>query len=132
MSHQASKTQPCPWVYEQSYGSIGSSYSRRRSIECRCGDYGVIRTVTDITNPNCGKKFRGCRNYRNSTDKGCGFFKLVEDDNERELKIEKQKRKNMKLKIELTNTRKWLKMSLVFGFVCFGICLVLGTLIMCN
>ena len=64
------------------------------------------------------------------------LFKLVDNDNchsdERELKIEKQKRKNKKFKIELAKTTKWLKLSLVFRFVSFGICLVLGAVILCT
>lgn len=47
---------------------------------------------------------------------------------ERELKIERQKKKNMKLK--LTNTKKWLIMALIFFFDLYA--LVLGTLLICK
>jgi hypothetical protein len=79
-----------------------------------------------------GKKLWGCKNYTNPFDKCCSFFKLLEDDviDERDMKIEKQKKK--KLKIELTNTKKWLRMFLVFGLICFGMTLVLGTMLMCK
>jgi len=85
--------------------------------------------------PNCGKKFWGCRNYRNVSDKGCSYFKLVDENDfidERELKIEKQSKKIKKLKIELSRTRKWLLMALIIGFVCFRIGLVLGTILVCK
>jgi hypothetical protein len=111
-------------------------------MECKCGDFPVIRTVTDASNLNCGKKFWRCNNYRNSFEKGCGFFKLVKDENfcteskeeglELKLKSEKRKRMNRKLKMDLAKTKNWLKMSLVFGFVSFGTCLVLGTVILCK
>jgi len=42
--------------------------------------FSSIKTMNDTSNPNCGKKFWGCNNYRNSFEKGCGFFKLVEDE----------------------------------------------------
>ena len=67
MSNQTSKTQ---WVHEQSYGSVGSSLRRRTNPSCRCGESTVVRTVTDSLNPNCGKKFWGCSNYMNASDKG--------------------------------------------------------------
>jgi uncharacterized membrane protein YjjP (DUF1212 family) len=60
---------------------------------------------------------------------------LVDEDDfidERELKIEKQGKKIKKLKIELSRTRKWLLMALIFGFLCFGIGLVLGTILVCK
>lgn len=71
-----------------------------------------------MSNLNCGEKFWGCKNYKNSFDKGCSFFKLLDDDviDERYIKIEKQKKKNIKLKIELENTKKLLRMSLFFWF----------------
>lgn len=71
-----------------------------------------------MSNPNCGEKFWGCKNYKHSFDKGCSFFKLLDDDviDERDIKIEKQKKKNKKLKIELENTKKLLRMSLFFWF----------------
>jgi len=54
---------------------------------------------------------------------------LVDDDvvDERAFKIEKLRRKNVMLKVELSNTKKWLKISVVFGLICFGVCLVLAT-----
>jgi len=86
-------------------------------------------------NPNCGKKLWGCRNYRNSSDRGCSYFKLVDEDDvmdERDLKIEKLKKKKNKLKSDLSRTRQWLIMAFVFGFLCFGIVLVLGTMLACK
>jgi len=132
MSNQTSKTHT---IQEQSYGSVGSSLRRRGNPSCRCGEPTVVRTVTDTLNSNYGKKFWGCSNYRNANDKGCSYFKLVGEDDfidERELKIEKQSKKIKKLKIELSRTRKWLLMALIFGFVCFGIGLVLGTILVCK
>jgi len=117
---------------------------RRRSVpNCWCGETLVIRIVTDALNPYCGKKFWGCRNYRNSSGKGCSYFKLVDEDDDvmderdlkiekQKLKIEKQKKKKNKLKSELSRTRQWLIMTLIFGFVCFGIVLALGTMLVCK
>ncbi|AET05278.1 GRF zinc finger protein [Medicago truncatula] len=105
---------------------------RRGNPSCRCGEPTVVQTVTDFLNHNYGKKFWGCSNYRNAYDKGCSYFKLVGDDDfidERELKIEKQSKKIKKLKFELSRTRKWLLMALIFGFVWFVIGLVLGTIL---
>jgi len=61
-----------------------------------CGETLVMRTVTNALNPNCGNNLWGCRNYRNSSDRGCNYFKLVDEDDvmdERDLKIEKHKLK---------------------------------------
>ncbi|KEH27942.1 GRF zinc finger protein [Medicago truncatula] len=141
MSNHTTNTQ---WVHDSSYayGSVGSSLRRRAARNCRCGENVVVRTVTDSLNPNCGKKFWGCRNYRNSIDKGCSYFKLVDEDDvmderdlkieKQRLKIEKQKKKKNKFKSDLSRTREWLIMALIFGFVCFGIVLVLGTLLACK
>jgi len=145
MSNQTSRSQS---VHEQSYasGSVGSNLRRRSIPNCRCGETAVIQTVTDALNRNCGKKLWGCRNYRNSSDKGCNYFKLVDEREEKDdviderdlliekqkLKIEKQKKKKKKLKIELSRTRQWLIMTLFFGFLCFGIVLVLGTMLVCK
>jgi len=75
-------------------------------------------------NPNRGKKLWGCRNYRNSSDKGCSYFKLVDEYDvmderdlkieKQKLKIEKQKKRKNKLKSELSRTRQWLIMALIF------------------
>lgn len=48
---------------------------------------------------NFGKKFLDYRNYINDMDKGCNFFKWLDDEtvDERDLKIERQKKKNLKL-----------------------------------
>jgi len=85
-------------------------------------------------NLNCGKKLWGCRNYKNSSDKGCSYFKLVNEDDvmdERDLKIEKQKlkiekhkKKKNKLKSELSRTRQWLIMTLFLDFYALGLCCI--------
>ncbi|KEH25496.1 GRF zinc finger protein [Medicago truncatula] len=118
----------------QCSGSVGSNLRKRVIFECRCGEDTVVRTVTDSQNPNCGKKFWGCRNYKNQYDKGCSFFKLVDEEfiDERDIKIAKLEKKNQKLKTVLEKTRFWLKISLIFGLCCFGVCLVLGTILSCN
>ena len=118
----------------QSIGSVGSSLRRRTTIECRCGEETVIRTVTDNTNPNYGRRFWGCKNYKNQFDKGCSFFKLLDEDvtDYRDLLISKLEKKNVKLKTGLEKTRTWLKISLIFGLGCFGVCLVFGTILACN
>jgi hypothetical protein len=94
----------------------------------------VIRTVTDNTNPNCGKRFWGCKNYKNHFDKGCSFFKLLDEEvsDERDLLIAKLQKKNSKLKHELEKTRLWLKKALIFGLTCFAVYLVLGTILICK
>jgi len=118
----------------QSIGSVVSSMRRRSMTEFRCGEETVIRTVTDNTNPNCGKRFWGCKNYKNHFDKGCSFFKLLNEGltDERGLLISKLQKKNAKLKHELEKTRSWLKNSLIFGLACFDVCLVLGTVLLCK
>ncbi|KEH19683.1 GRF zinc finger protein [Medicago truncatula] len=118
----------------QSIGSVGSSLRRRTVAQCRCGEETVIRTITDNTNPNCGRRFWGCRNYKNQFDKGCSFFKLLDEEvtDERDLLISKLQKKNVKLKNRLERTRLWLKISLIFGFGCFVVCLVLGTVLACK
>ncbi|RHN67347.1 putative transcription factor GRF family [Medicago truncatula] len=118
----------------QSAGSVGSSLRKRAITECRCGEESVVRTVTDGYNPNCGKKLWGCKNYKNQFDKGCSFFKLVDEEftDDRDLKIAKLEKKNTKLKNELGKTRFWLKTSLIVGLFWFGVCLVLGTILLCR
>ncbi|KEH19772.1 hypothetical protein MTR_8g468130 [Medicago truncatula] len=90
-----------------------------------------MTTVTEITNPNCGKKFWGCRNWRNRNDSGCNYFQFVVDDDdkcddvdERDMKIARQKKKNVNLKHEvsflkeeLCNSRRCCKIAIMFGFV---------------
>ena len=117
----------------QSAMSVGSNLRKRAIAECRCGEETVVRTVTDTYNPNCGKKFLGCRNYKNQFDKGCSFFKLVDEEfcDEKDLKIAKLEKKT-KLKNELGKTRSWLKISIILGLLCFGVCLVLGTIQLCK
>lgn len=130
-----SKSNPRIRVMEEpSMGSVGSSMRRRLSVDCRCETESVIRTINDPRNPNFGRNFWGCRNYKNSMDKGCGFFKLIEEDvvDERDLKIEKQRKKTMQLKKELAKTQNLLKISIIFGLMCFGVCLVLGTVLLCS
>jgi hypothetical protein len=41
------------------------------------------------------KKFWGCRNYKNQYDRGCSFFKLVDEEfiDERDVKIAKLEKK---------------------------------------
>lgn len=71
----------------------------------------------DMNSVNFGKKFWGCRNFRNHVNKGCNFFKWFEDDiiDERDLKIQRQKKKIQKLKKEINNTRGWLKVTVIVG-----------------
>jgi hypothetical protein len=130
-----SKPNPNSWQTGQSSnGSVGSNLRRRVATQCRCGDESVIRTVMDSSNPNCGRKFWGCRNYKNSFDKGCSFFKLIEEDynEDSDNKSAKLEKKNLKLKTQLQKTRSWLKLSLIFGLTSFGLCLVLGTTLVCK
>ncbi|KAL5075049.1 hypothetical protein RYX36_014033, partial [Vicia faba] len=50
-------------------------------------------------------------------NKGCNFFKWLGDElvDERDLKLERQKKKINKLKNEIIYIRGWLKMSIVVG-----------------
>jgi len=82
----------------QSSGSVGSNLRKRSFFECRCGEDTVVRTVIDSQNPNCGKKLWGCTNYKNQYDKGCGFFKLVDEEfiDERDVKIAKLEEKKIR------------------------------------
>ncbi|AES80176.1 hypothetical protein MTR_7g077640 [Medicago truncatula] len=112
--------------------SAGSRFNRRNNNECgramsgSCGEFVVLKTITEITNPNCGKKFWGCRNWRNRNDSGCNYFQFVVDDDdkcddvdERDMKIARQKKKNGKLKHEvsflkeeLCNSRRCCKIAI--------------------
>jgi len=49
-----------------------------------------------------------------------------------DLKIAKLEKNNTKLKNELGKTRFWNKMSMIFGLFWFGVCLVLGTILLCR
>lgn len=124
-------------------GSVSSGF-RRQIRKCQCGEFVVLKTVTEITNPNYGKKFWGCRNWRNRNDSGCNYFQFVVDDDdkcddvdERDIKIARQKKKNGKLKNEvsflkeeLCNSRRCCKIAIMFGFVCFGFNIVQMTLLL--
>ncbi|KAL5099501.1 hypothetical protein RYX36_003828 [Vicia faba] len=87
----------------QSYGTSGSVIRRNKKMECFCLDESAIRTVNDVNSVNYGRKLWGCRNYRNYMDKGCDFFKWLGDElvDERDLKLERQKKKINKLKNEV-------------------------------
>jgi len=124
------KPNPNSWQMGQSSnGSVGSNLRRRVATECRCGDESLIRTVMDSSNPNCRRKFWRCKNYKNSFDKSCNFFKLIEEDynEDKDNKYAKLEKFFLKLKTQLHKTRSWLKLSLIFGLTSFGLCLVLGT-----
>ena len=107
---------------------------RRSDKECGCKDIEVLKTVTDVMNPNYGKQFWGCRNYRSKLDPGCNHFRWLDDDivDERNMLIEKLKKKNLKMKLALAGTTKQLKMSNVFGLMSLGVNIVLVTMFMCN
>lgn len=122
--------------------SVGTG-SRRQNRKCECDEYLILKTVNDITNPNYGEKFWGCRNWRNKIDNGCNYFEFVDDCkaderyDERDLKIARQKKKNGKLKNEicylkeeLCNSRRFTKLALGFGIVCFGFNIVLMAMIL--
>jgi hypothetical protein len=73
---------------------VGYILRRLAKRQCLCEEGTVLRTLTDISSLNFEKK--RCRNYRNSNEKGCNFFKWFDDDivDERDLKIERQKKKS--------------------------------------
>lgn len=80
--------------YHPSNNIESLSVIRRHSLKCPCNEICVVRTGSDFKNVNCGKKFFGCRNYKDMNDKSCGFFNCVDvDTNERDLKIGRQKKK---------------------------------------
>ncbi|CAK8538417.1 unnamed protein product [Lathyrus sativus] len=89
-----------------SYGTSGSLIRKNKRIECFCQDESVLRTMNDVNNANKGRKFWGCRNYRNHIEKGCNFFKWLDDEflDERDLKLERQKKKINILKNEVMYT----------------------------
>ena len=125
-----SNDQGC-WAFVHFNGVI---YEKEICTNCRCGVECVVHTVSDPMNPNCGRKFFGCRNYKNNFDKGCSFFRFVDDEvvDGRDFKMEKLRRKNVMLRVELSKTKKLLKGSVVLGLFCFGLSLVLSTFILCN
>jgi hypothetical protein len=121
-------------------GSVGSGV-RRRIRKCSCGEFLVLRTVTDESNPNYGEKFWGCRNWRNRVDNGCNHFQWVENEDDvvddRDVRIAKQKKKNGKLKHEicclkdeLFSSRKCCKIAIGFATVSFGLNLVFMSLML--
>ncbi|CAL5215315.1 unnamed protein product [Lathyrus oleraceus] len=102
-----------------SIGTVGSVIRRNRRRKCYCQDECVLRTVIDMNSVNFGERNWGCRNYRNHVNKSCNFFKWLDDDivDERDLKIQRQKKKIYKLKNEIIHTRRWLKVSIVVGIL---------------
>jgi len=78
--------------------------------------------------------FGGCRNYKKSFDKGCSFVKLIEEDYNEDSDNKYAKLENffLKLKTKLQKTRSWLKLSLILRLTSFGLCLVLGTTLVCK
>lgn len=95
-----------------------------------CQEECIIRTVLDLNNVNVGKKFWGCRYYRNQMEKICNFFKWVEDEvvDGRDLKIERQRKKIFKLKNEVLSTRGMLKIAMLFDIISLGFNLVFLTM----
>lgn len=59
-------------------------------------------------------------------DKGCNFFKWVDDKvvDGRDLKIERQRKKIFKLKNEVLSTRGMLKIAMVFDIISLGFNLI--------
>ncbi|AES75143.1 GRF zinc finger protein [Medicago truncatula] len=102
---QNSKTNSTQQSGNSSVSCYGSILRRRSFRDCRCGEKQVLRTVSDVTNPNFGKKNLGCINYKNQFDKGCNYFNWFDarDDiiDAKDRKIEKHKKKTVKLKIAL-------------------------------
>ncbi|KAL5073974.1 hypothetical protein RYX36_012958, partial [Vicia faba] len=86
----------------QSFGTYGSVLCRNKRIEYFCQDESVLHTVSDVNCVNYGRKFWDCRNYINHMDKGCNFFKWLGDEfvDEKDLKLEREKKKIKKLKNE--------------------------------
>ena len=72
-----------------------------------------------MNNVNFVKKLWGCRNYMNHMHKRYDYFKWLDDDiiDERDLKIQRQKKKLYKLKNEISHTRRLLKVSIMIGIL---------------
>lgn len=104
MSKNANKTS-----MSTNHSSYASGYVIRRNarIECFCQDESVMHTISDINNVNYGRKFWGCRNYRNYLEKGYNFFKWLVDEtvDERDLKLQRNKKKIARLKNEVLQTK---------------------------
>lgn len=88
---------------------------RNNRRECFCQDECVLHTVSDMNNLKYGKKLLSCRNYRNHMENVYNFFKWLDDEivHERDFKIERKNKKNLKLKKDISYTSGWLKMSIV-------------------
>lgn len=99
----------------QSINTSGPMLRRNKRIKCFCQDESGLHTVSDVNSINYGRKFWDCRNYINHMDNGCNFFKWLGDEfvDERDLKLERQKKKINKLKNEVIHTRGWLKMFIM-------------------
>ena len=89
-----------------------------------------MRTVTYRNSVNVGKKFWGCRNYKNQLEKGRNFFKWVGDKvvDGRNLKIERKRKKILKLKNGVLSIRGLLKNAIVLAVISLGLNLVFVTL----
>lgn len=100
-------------------GTTESVIRRNKMREYFYKEESVIHIVGDMNNVNFRKSIWSCRNYRNHMRKRCNYFKWLDDDvvDERDLKIERQKKKLYKLKNKISQTIGLLKVSIVVGIL---------------
>ncbi|KAL5053567.1 hypothetical protein RYX36_034249 [Vicia faba] len=99
-------------------------------MNCWCQEECVMHIVTDLNSVNVGKKFLGCRNYKNQLEKGRNFFKWVGDKvvDGRNFKIERKRKKILKLKNDVLSIRGLLKNSIMLAIISLGLNLIFVTL----
>lgn len=55
----------------QNFVTVGFVLHRNKRVKYFCQDESVLHTASDINRANYGRKFWGCRNYRNRMGKSC-------------------------------------------------------------
>lgn len=57
----------------QSFVLVGYMFRKNKRVKCFCQDESVICIVSDMNNVNHGRKFWGCKDYRNHMDNAVIF-----------------------------------------------------------
>ncbi|XP_058782826.1 uncharacterized protein LOC131657445 [Vicia villosa] len=79
----SSSTNSGECTYDSYVKKFGSAEGMLRwKPKCGCGDMATLRRASTVT--NYGRQFWGCRNYKGSTQPGCGYFQWFYDDAEDE------------------------------------------------
>ncbi|XP_058742869.1 uncharacterized protein LOC131615726 [Vicia villosa] len=98
---QTSSSIAGPCSYESNTKNDGFAANLRWRPVCGCGEIALLRRAS--TSTNFGKQFWGCRNYKGSTQTGCGYFQWFFDDvmDEKDQYMKMQNSRMEKIQIEL-------------------------------